>query len=381
MSLRVDRRQWLKTSAFAAAGLALPRHLVAAPPGTEAAPLPRTVGHAGQFEGVVKLNSNENPYGISERARRAVVEATANTHIYSHHFYPELVEPIARDNGLTPDHIMLGAGSTELLSIAGLRYGAQGGKVLMADPGYFDMHDFYVRVGADLHLVPVNDAFEHDLEAMDRALTREYRQVYIANPNNPTATVVGSAPLRDFCEQASRRTKVFIDEAYHDFGEDPYGSMVGLVRQGADVLIFRTFSKIHGLAGARVGYIMAKPEIIEELGELATNFAPISNLGLRAAIASYQDDEYLRTCRERNRDAKVFLYHALDELNYFYVPSHTNFVLFRIRRDRREAQQRFRERDIMIRTFEVEGAPWIRVSMGTMDQMRTFVTALEAIAP
>ncbi len=374
MSLSIDRRQWLKSSALVAASLALPRELVAAPA------LPQSP-HPRDQKGIVKLNSNENPYGISEKARAAIVEAADFTHYYPHPAYPELVELIARDNNLTSDHIMLGAGSTELLCIAGFRFGAQGGKVLMADPSYFDAHDFYVRVGTDLQLVPLNESFEHDLDAIDRRLTADFDHVYICNPNNPTATVVDSMALRAFCEEASRRTMVFIDEAYHDLALDPYDSMVDLVRDGANLIIFRTFSKIHGLAGARVGYAMAKPEIIEQIEEMGTNFAPISNLSLRAAIASYQDTEFLEMCKARNHEARTELYATLERLGYFYVPSHTNFVLFRIRRDRREVQQEFRDRNVMLRTFTINDAPWIRVSMGTAEQMQAFAAALEAIAP
>jgi histidinol-phosphate aminotransferase len=157
--------------------------------------------------------------------------------------------------------------------------------------------------------------------------------------------------------------------------------MVDLVREGANLIIFRTFSKIHGLAGARVGYAMARPDIIEKLDEMATNWAPVSNLSLRAAIASYQDTEFLEMCRTRNHAARNDLYAALDRLGYFYVPSHTNFVLFRIRRDRRQVQEEFRDRNIMLRTFTINDGPWIRVSMGTPDQMAAFVAALEAIDP
>ena len=375
MSLSIDRRQWLKSSALVAASLALPREVTAAAPA-----LPQSA-HPRDLEGIVKLNSNENPFGISAKARAAIIEAADFTHYYPHPAYPELVELIARDNDLTSDHIMLGAGSTELLCIAGFRFGAQGGKVLMADPSYFDAHDFYVRVGTDLHLVPLNEAFEHDLDALERRLTSDFDHVYICNPNNPTATAVDSAELRPFCEEASRRTMVFIDEAYHDLASDPYDSMVDLVRDGANLIIFRTFSKIHGLAGARVGYAMAKPEIIEQLQEMSTNFAPVSNLSLRAAIASYQDTEFLEMCRAENGEARGNLYATLDRLGYSYVPSHTNFVLFRIRRDRRDVQREFRDRNVLLRTFTINDAPWIRVSMGTPQQMEIFAGALEAIAP
>lgn len=386
MSPSIDRRQWLKSSALVAASLAVPRPLNAVPVGAHIGVDPATPGHAqspyprGQ-EGIIKLNSNENPYGISPRARSAIVEAADYTHFYPQPAYPELVDLIAEENRLTSDHIMLGAGSTELLSIAGFRFGAQGGKVLMADPSYFDAHDFYVRVGADLRLVPLNDAFEHDLGALDQQVTADLDHVYICNPNNPTATAVDSAALRSFCEEASRRTMIFIDEAYHDLALDPYDSMVDLVRDGANIIIFRTFSKIHGLAGARVGYAMARPDIIEKIDEMATNWAPVSNLSLRAAIASYQDTEYLEMCRARNHQARTGLYAELDRLGYFYVPSHTNFVLFRIRRDRRQVQQEFRDRNIMLRTFTINDGPWIRISMGTPAQMSAFVAAVEEIAP
>jgi histidinol-phosphate aminotransferase len=205
--------------------------------------------------------------------------------------------------------------------------------------------------------------------------------VYICNPNNPTGSITPEDKLLSFCDQASQRALVVVDEAYHEYVEDPaYGSMIDLVRRERNVIITRTFSKIFGLAGLRIGYGIARPGIIEEMKKLERNFAPISWLSLKASVASYQDTSFIQRVKEKNEEMKLYLYEELERLGYFYVPSHTNFVLFKVRQDALRMVKKFKERNILVRAFVFNRDHWIRVSLGNFAEMQKFVSALEEIS-
>jgi histidinol-phosphate aminotransferase len=155
--------------------------------------------------------------------------------------------------------------------------------------------------------------------------------------------------------------------------------MVDLVREGEYVLVTRTFSKIFGLAGLRIGYGMARPDIIKNLLELERNFAPVSILSLRAAAESYKDKEFVRKVRRQNQDVKSCMYGELRRLGFAFIPSHTNFILFRVQPDSQELAQELEERSFLVRPFKFAGADWIRVSLGTREEMKALVAQLEIL--
>ncbi len=369
-----SRRQWLKTSALAAAGLAASANLRAFP--REAA----SPALSPLEENVILLNSNENPYGISEKARSALVRAANESHRYPQGSYSRLKELISSQERISPEHIILGAGSTEIMTILIAAYGARRG-VLASDPTYFDFVDYAERAGCILRLVRLNEKLEHDLTSMAGRIGPDIGLIYICNPLNPTGTITPKEGLFDFCGEASRKALVAVDEAYHDYVEDgAYSSMLDLVRQGGNVVVMRTFSKIHGLAGLRVGYGMAHPDIIKKLEAFQMNFAPVSYPGLRAAMASYQDSGFRISGIEKNRSVRSSLYRQLEKLGYEPIPTHANFVLFKVGRDAREVAAEFSARRIMVRPFSFWGSHWIRVTLGTPEEMRIFSSALAQIS-
>ncbi len=156
--------------------------------------------------------------------------------------------------------------------------------------------------------------------------------------------------------------------------------MIDLVKEGKNVVVTRTFSKIFGMAGLRVGYGIARPDIVENMERIERNFAPIAWLSLRAAVECYTNVEFTQYARQKNREVKSYLYRELERLGFFYVPSHTNFVLIKVSQDSREMSKKFEDRNILIRPFEFGGDYWIRVSLGTMEEMQTFASALSDIA-
>lgn len=374
MALQLNRRQWLKTSAVAAAGFIISRNYTAC---QRKDALPRL---SLEGEESLRLGNNENPYGISAGARQAIISSLDRSNRYPHGYYHQLKELIAEKENVFAENIILGAGSTEVMTSLIHVYGTQG-SILVAEPTYFDFVIYADKARCSLQQVPLNDDFEHDLPTMEKRIDRDTHLIYICNPNNPTGSITPGEKLRSFCERASEKALVVVDEAYHEYVEDKaYASMIDLARKGRSVVVTRTFSKIFGLAGLRVGYGIAPPDIIEELKRMQRNFAPVAWLSLRAAVASYKDLQFPRTVREKNEEVKSYLYGELEKLNLAYVPSHTNFVLFKVNRDSGKMAEDFERRNIIIRSFEFKGQHWIRVSLGTMEEMQIFISVLTDLA-
>jgi len=373
MGLNLNRRQWLKTSAIAAAGLIAGSSF---PVCRKEASFPQQPSEGKEL---IKLNSNESPYGISEDTRQAIIGSIDRSNRYPHRHYPELKELIAEREKISPENIILGAGSTEVMTTLIHLYGVRG-VTMAADPTYFDFVWYAEKADCPLHLVPLNGNFEHDLQAMEQRIDPNTSLIYICNPNNPTGSITPGAELRSFCERASEKAPVVVDEAYHELVEDgTYASMLDLVREGKNVVVTRTFSKIFGLAGLRVGYGIGRPDIVEDLERIGRNFAPIAWLSLKAAIASYNNVEFTQYVRQKNKEVKSYLYNELKRQGLAHIPSHTNFVLFRVNRDSQEMAKEFESRNVLIRPFQFNNDNWIRVSLGTMEETQAFVSVLEDI--
>jgi len=374
MERYLNRRQWLKRSAAAAAGwIAASR---SAPGWTDAWTVLHPRVDFGS-ENLIRLHNNESHFGISEAARAAIRDAMGECGAYPDDHYPELKELIAVRENLKPENIILGAGSIEIITAALHVFGPRGG-ALVSDPTYFDFAYYAEKVSCPLERVALTGQFDLNLETMEKKLGSRISLVYICNPQNPTGTISPRARLRPFCREASRKALVVVDEAYHDYVEDPgYSSMADLVREGENLLVTRTFSKIFGMAGLRVGYGMARPDIINKLLLLERNFAPVSSLSLGAAIASYTDEPFVRKVRRQNQEVKSFVCQKLQRLGYVFIPSHTNFVIFKVRQNSEMLAKKLESRSLLIRPFQFGGADWIRASLGTLGEMQTFVAHLE----
>ena len=373
MSFNLNRRQWIKLSAAAAAGLVVK-------PGAAAFSRSFPENRLVSNENIpVLLNSNESPYGISSKAREAMINALDLSHRYPHQHYKKLKALIADRENISPDQIILGAGSTEVMVMLLHLYGLQG-EILAADPTYFDFVYYAEQTNCPLLQVPVNAQYGHDLTAMEKNVSRKTGMIYICNPNNPTGTITSKDELFSFCERISRKTMIVVDEAYHEYVEDRnYASMIGLLRKGADIMVTRTFSKIFGLAGLRIGYGIAKPGIIRSLEKIQRNFATIAYPSLQAAIAGYTDSAFLDDIRRKNQAVKLFLYSELKKLEYPYLASHTNFVLFKVRRNANSLVEDLKTRNIFVRPFVFKDTNWVRVSLGTLAEIKTFVSVLAEI--
>ncbi|WP_456429772.1 pyridoxal phosphate-dependent aminotransferase [Rhodocaloribacter sp.] len=375
MTRHMNRREWLTRSGMLAATSFV------FGPGALAARgrAPARSARAARAE-MIRLHSNENPFGPSPRAREAMTAAFDLGNRYPAEHYRELTTLIAEAEGLTPDHVFLGAGSHEVLRVAGVAYGLEGGEVVTPYPTYERMGVYAEAVGARVHRVPLTPGFDTDLDAMDRRTTNGVKMVFVCNPNNPTGMVIPADRLRAFCEDVSRRAVVFVDEAYHEYVDDPaYASMTDLVKAGENVIVSRTFSKIYGLAGLRVGYGLARPDIVARLKALTTAHS-VNILGLSAAKAAFADEPFRTMSRRENAGARAFLSGVLDELGYRYLPSQSNFVFFHVGEDVRAFGEKMRGRGIRVGRPFPPYLDWCRVSIGTRPEMEAFVTALRSVS-
>ena len=367
MSALMNRRQWLKTGTLAAVGVAVHPN-----PSVFSAPAPRP------FNKPIRLHSNENPYGPSDPARQAIQAAFDAGCRYPGGSYGALEKMIARKEGLSPEHVVLGAGSHEVLRMIAMAYGLAGGEILTAYPTYESMERYAVSIGAHVHRVPLDADMMIDLEAMDRRTTQAVKLVYVCNPNNPTGSLLPSDAVKAFCEEVSPRSVVLVDEAYHELVDDPgYYTMTPLVRDGHNVIVSRTFSKIFGLAGLRVGYGLARPDIAARLRKFRTG-SGINVLGVHAARASHGDEDFIAFSRRVNAEGRDYARQAVEARGHRCLDSQTNFIFFHLGQDIRTFRAAMEQRGILVGRAFPPYMDWCRLSIGTMDEMKAFADAFQA---
>lgn len=376
----LSRRDWFKSSLTLGAGLALTPSLaesLMAAPVSEAERLhginPRTANK------LIKLGSNENPYGPSEKARQAMLAVMNQGNRYSFTEMNEFKAVLAKKEGVTPDHILLGAGSGELLCLAGLGVGLEGGAVLSAFPVFRQLMDYALKFNSRWDKVNLDDYLTHNLEGLASAVKSDTKILFMVNPNNPTGTVLDPSKLKSFCLEMSKKTVVYSDEAYLEFLEPTQqASMVELVRQGHNVIVSRTFSKIYGLAGLRVGYVVAKPELIQKMGKYQTG-SIISQPALAAATASLDDEEFMSMTRRRNAEARAHLFNYLGSKKWFYGKSQANVVFFPAPKSGSYILEETQKKGFQIRVWDYLDKEWCRVSIGTLDEMKSFTKAFDEV--
>lgn len=330
---------------------------------------------------LAKLNANENPYGPSPKAIEALKSAATLGNRYGWGNLYELMDILSKNEGVSTEHLMMGPGSSDLLEKFGLVYFMNGGNIVSADPSYMSMMNVAQSVGAEWKGVPLKSDWSHDLEAMEKAIDENTKLVYICNPNNPTGTLTSFKALYDFCSRVSERVPVFVDEAYLDFvdGEDGR-SMVTLLNQGKNVIVARTFSKIHGMAGLRVGYVAALPETLKDIQKITRGGMGITNTSIAAALASLKDKAFLKESKSKNTSVRNFTFNELKAMGYDPVPSHTSFMIFPQEKvEGKEFLKQMSAHGVGVRSFEFVDKTWCRVSMGTRSEMEIFIDALTKV--
>ena len=321
----------------------------------------------------IRLSANENPYGPSRVALQAIAR---NLHLANRYadweLEAELIDILASINNIPTDHIMVTTGSSEVLNVAGLLAGLRTGSVVCVDPTYQALLDYAQNAGVEIIRVPVNENLTADLPAMRRAIRSDTVMVYLVNPNNPIPTVIEKNAMRDFVLEMAERRLVFIDEAYHEYVENPdYESMLGLVARGhKNIIVSRTASKIHGLAGMRVGFGYAHPDLINEMKMRRTGDNNV--LGLSAAIASYQDQEFQDFTRRKNKESLAIVEEMCEELGLRYAKSNANFTFIETGIENHIVQERMLEHGILSGRLFPPFTTWSRISMSTPEHMEYF---------
>jgi histidinol-phosphate aminotransferase len=329
-------------------------------------------------DGVLRLNSNENPLGVAPAGRRAIIEAIEEANRYPRERRLKLIDELARLNGVKSDNIVLGNGSTEVLQMAVQAYATPDAKLVLADPTYEDVPWYAQPFTFQLERVPLDGNYAHDLNRMrKRAESGQQRAlVYLCNPNNPTGTLTPSAEIDAWIESARDDTYFLVDEAYYEYCEDPaYWSCSRWIDDRPNVIASRSFSKIYGMAGMRLGYAIAHPDTADRLREfIGRNNA--NQLALAAAIASLADAELIERSRAANRQGKRILQDCLAELDLEYLPSHTNFVMHRIRGDLEVYQERMAEAGARVGRKFPPMLEYNRLSIGLPEEMERFTEIL-----
>lgn len=328
-----------------------------------------------------RLLFNENPFGPSDAAKKAIADNLSFGNRYPWDEYATLQEMIAKEEGIQKENILIGAGSTEFLILCGMYYGLKGGKILSCQPSYSTLTAYIENFKAQNDSVPLDKNYKTDLTGLTKAMKPDTSLVYICNPNNPTGTSCDTVKLKSFCEFASKSVPVLVDEAYIEFLENhKQASMVKQVRKGNNVIVLKTFSKIYGLAGMRIGYCIAPQNIINELKKFYSNLSSVSVYSLRAAIAAYGDTQFVDFSRKKLASSRQFTESSLVNLGYKdYIPSDTNFMLFPIRMAGEQFKKEMLQRNVSIKVWQFDNKHWCRVSMGTADEMKQFATALKQI--
>lgn len=351
-------------------------HLRPYVPGTPIEEVQRKYG----LSHVIKLASNENPWGTSPKALEAIREALPRLHFYPDSQCHLLRQALAAYLQVDPEQLIIGNGADGIITQTCMAYLDQDSEVVVSKSS-FPVYDIFTHVmRATLVKTPLKD-YSLDLEAMASAITGRTKLVIVCNPNNPTGTIVTAGEVEAFMERVPDHVLVVFDEAYFELvASDDFADTIAYVRQGQEnVMVMRTFSKVYGLAGIRLGYGIAMPGVLAPMNQAKESFA-VNLLAQAAGMGALQDTEFLQRTVAANEASRLYLYQQLDRLGLMYVPSHTNFVLVRIGPRASEVQQELLKQGVIVRPGGgYDLGEFLRVTVGTPEQDARFIEVLEKV--
>ena len=348
------------------------RAISAYQPGKPITELAREMGIP--VESIVKLASNENPLGMSPKARRAVESAIGGIERYPDQF--DLIKAVAERCGVAQGQVILGNGSNDVLDLVARVFLAPGRSAVFAQHAFAVYPLATISTGAELISTPAKN-YGHDLDAMRAAIRPDTRIIWIANPNNPTGNFVPYPEIRAFLEAVPKDVVVVLDEAYNEYlpPEDRV-DVAGWIKDFPNLVVCRTMSKIYGLAGLRIGYALASAEVADLMNRVRQPFN-VNNLALAGALAALDDDEFLQASYELNRRGMAQIVAGLDKLGLEVIKPHGNFVTFKVG-DGAGVNQRLLKQGVIVRPIGGYGLPeWLRVTIGTEPENARFLEALE----
>ena len=378
MASNINRRRFFKTNA--AMGLSASAAVVTPTMAALATGQPSPKLYYGPTPGIAKLDSNENPFGPSQSALEAMQTATHQGAYYSEDSIPWLKAMIAERHGVTPDHISLGSGSSSLLCSLSVAM-TKKGHILAPDLFWDTTAQAGVRQGGKIMRLPKTPNLLLDLDAMEQAINPRTGMVHITNPNNPTGQLLDTNKLRDFCLRATKKTTVLVDEAYNEITDNPeFNSMIPLVKAGHNLIVARTFSKLYGLAGMRVGYMISSPENAQMLSRYGIGDYTLNQAGLAAAIACYNDTKFLAKSKSQILRARESLSAAVQSQGLTHLPSQTNFLFVNLGNLNAESfRQAMASRNIWVRGIYRDYTNYSRVSTGLPQDVDRYIKALPEV--
>lgn len=329
---------------------------------------------------IIKLASNENPLGPSPLAMQAISKSAAAVHLYPDGNAYYLKEELAEHIGISAEHLILGNGSNDVLQLVAEAYVAPDDEVIYA-AGAFVVYSLVTKLcSATSVVVPMED-HTHNLSAMAAAITDKTKVIFVANPNNPTGTMVSADETAVFMEQVPDDVLVVFDEAYYEYvARSDYPQTLPYVLEGRNFIITRTFSKIYGLAGLRIGYGIAPPPLVETLNRVRQPFN-CSLVGQAAARAALKDTGHVTKSREQNNIGKVFLYNAFDDMGLRYVETEGNFIMLFLEQSGADIADALLKKGVIVRPIAGYGYPnAVRVTIGTQEENKKFIAALEVVS-
>ena len=364
-----NRRNWLKQTSLGIVGLGIiPFERFAIP--TKEDLIEEKNGN------LIRLRSNENPYGPSPLARKAFADNVTISNRYNWDIETQIIAAIALKNSVKEENILLGAGSTEILDLAAKWASLGKDNYVIADPSYDYWTVTLDTLGLAKNKVPLTPDKKINLQAMLQAVNKETKLVYICNPNNPTGTICERSELVNFVSSIPLTTLVLIDEAYLEFTQQQ--SLSNLIDTYPNLIIAKTFSKIYGLAGARIGFAMASNTMINNLASIQSNTNnSVSVLSKLAAMASLKDNKFVSDCHSLNKATREYTISELKKLNCECIESNTNFIYFSLANFKKDYFKLLENNNIQGTRIYEENGKWTRITVGTMEEMKKFILALK----
>jgi histidinol-phosphate aminotransferase len=350
------------------------RDLVAYEPGKPIEEVARERGL--RPEEIIKLASNENPIGPSPKALAAMQEEIKGVHIYPDGGGWKLRNAIAKKFGLEMNNVILGSGSNEVIEFIGHAFLKPGDNIITAEHAFL-VYKLMAKVFGAETIEVADPGYVHDLDAMAAAITPQTKEIFIANPNNPTGTLVTQEQIDRFMAKVPPHVVVVFDEAYYEFLDNPPDTLK-YVREGRNVVVLRTFSKIQGLAGLRIGYGLGNAEIIEVLQRTRQPFN-INSVAQAAALAGLLDDEHQRKTKQLTDEGRAYLQEQFGKLGLEHIPSYANFVLVKVG-DGNAVFKAMMDKGVIVRAMAAYKLPeWVRISIGTMPQNERCIAVLREV--
>jgi len=367
----MNRRKWLASTAILGASNLLFR---------DATPYASIMDHWNtEPSKKIYLGANENPYGPSEKAKEAMKHFIEEGHRYPVALGKALREKISEKYGLKEDYVVIGAGSSEILSLLANWCLFEKLPVIAGDISFPILPAFVKKYGGEVISVPMTSKKGYDLEALFDESRKKRGLIYLVNPNNPTGTKLTKSEIVAFSHRVTDRCYLAIDEAYIEYlGEEE--SCMDLIAENPKGIIIKTFSKMYGLAGMRIGYGVAHPTLAALIRkQQAWPSMNISVLGLAAASASMEDTAFVQKCKKANEKVKVFTQKELRKLDLLSIDSFANFIYYRCNPTSIDIPQHFEKHNIMVGVGEVNNEQWMRLTLGTMEEMETFISVAKSI--